>query len=69
MLRVVVRHAPNLYAIVGLAEDADCPQTLAQTASDGSPHTFFRVHSTPRWVLYHEAMADGGGHTFDKAQQ
>jgi hypothetical protein len=69
MLRVVVRHAPNLYAIVGLAEDVECPQTLTTPDSEGASHTFFRVKSTPRWVLYHAAVEGHGGNTFNSAQR
>lgn len=69
MLRVVVRHDPKIYAIIGLAEEADCPQTLSQTDSAGTSHTFFRFKSTPRWVLYHAAVSGHGENTFNAAQQ
>ena len=69
MLRVVIRHEPNLYAIIGLAEDSDCAPSFTQTDSEGTEHTFFRFKSTPRWVLYHAAVSGAGGNNFNSAQR
>ena len=69
MLRVVVRHEPNLYAILGFAEDSECEPTLTANDSAGVSHTFYRVKSTPRWVLYHKAVSNSGAESFNPAQQ
>ncbi len=69
MLRVVIRHEPNLYAIIGLAEESDCASSFTQKSSKGVERTFFRFKSTPRWVLYHAAVSGTGENTFNSAQR
>ena len=56
MIRVVVRHAPNMYAIIALCEENECPQEIKLDERPGAP-TYYRVTSTDRWVLYHAAVS------------
>lgn len=54
-VRVVVQHDPNLFAILGIEEDANCPREISVEG-----HTFYRAASTPRWVLYKPALRGWG---------
>lgn len=57
MIRVVAQHAPNLFAIFGLAEKhEDCPATLH--VDDRG--TYYRAESHDHWVLYKAALSGWG---------
>ena len=60
MLRVVVEHTPQLFAILGLHDETACEPTLTLLDADGRPHTYYRTRSTPRWVLYRAAVSSIG---------
>ena len=60
MVRVIVEHAPNLFAIIGLHDEAECAQMLTMVDAEKIPHTYYRARSTPRWVLYRAAVSGWG---------
>lgn len=66
-LRVVIEHAENYFAILGLVEEKECLPTLVL-----QERTFYRVKSTPRWVLYRGAISgygDNQGRNFKPEQR
>ena len=51
-IRVVVEHIPDRqYALLGLALESECLPVL-----EVGGLTFYRAHSTPRYVLYKRAL-------------
>lgn len=66
-VRVVVEHSPAHYEILGLMLESDCPPSLRIAGHDV---TFYRSQSTPRWVLYKQAVKGWGERkTLDPRQQ
>lgn len=67
IVRVVIEHGPNLFAILGLAEEKKCAREIGIEG-----RTFYRTKSTDRWVLYRGAVSGHGdysGKTFSPAQR
>lgn len=61
--RVIAEHAPNLFAIIGFYDGDDPPLTMTIQDVDGNPATYYRVRSTPRWIVYRRAITGSGGAT------
>ncbi len=73
MIRLVFEHSPELYSMCGHDEAIDGP--IPQTCTVNGD-TFYRVESTPRWILFRQAVkghgernAGGGRHTLHEDQQ
>ena len=55
VVRVVVEHTPELFAILGLCKLDEClPMLILQDRA------FYRARSTPHWVLYKATISGWG---------
>ncbi len=50
-IRVFIEYAPNLIWMLGIWPVEQCTPTIS-LAKDGDQHTFDRIRSTDRWMLY-----------------
>jgi hypothetical protein len=66
MKRVVLQHQPNLYAIVGIHDDAE--PWLTGTSVLIGDDTFYRAESHDHYILLKRAVT-GGGAVMDPRQR